>query len=565
MKRRVKTKLFVQSQSQFLKILLNVEILSTVWLYLVAVASSFPLETTSTKPSSPSLLELNIDRRRQILEPHHADEIISTATTATQGQTQRRAPGGSSSIETHRQSNIFEDYVKVVCSTSCIPRKELYEAWSSAVLIQKYFPHERRIADLACGHGLLSWSLLLLDVEMEQEQLHLKFSPPYSSPRTAVCIDQRMPKSAEQIAAAMVAQWPQLKDRWDYVESKLENIVMTTDADPVCDSPSSSSSPSKTLLCGVHACGVLSDQIISLALNEGCGYGQTSLALVPCCHAKKSLVDLSTYDHDDDDDIYHNNDNTKSDGHHNNPIADSSSSPSSLTSYSSLSLAEYIDSLRIKRLQSYGYNVTKDEIPREYTPQNSVILATPPPTPSTINHSYRLQMQQKQRPRQRIIQRPRLLQVPIGNDRKSIEIIKSLSGRRAAELRKLPPPPSLCVSMFMPKDNNEITPQCLLSVVDKIWNNGDSLASKSGSGKNIVDNQDNHDDNGLIRTSNIKVEIQYFDNGPYLHPNGLYARTFRITYNQENHKGISKERAKELHGQFCDGVQLYIEGLCVRR
>ena len=111
--------------------------------------------STNINTNQAAQFILYIHRRRQILEPHHADEIITKSKT-------------NSHRDTFESKN-FQDYVKVVCSTSSIPRKELYEAWASAVLIQQYFPRERRIADLACGHGLLSWALLLLDLEVEVE------------------------------------------------------------------------------------------------------------------------------------------------------------------------------------------------------------------------------------------------------------------------------------------------------------------------------------------------------------------------------------------------------------
>jgi len=269
------------------------------------------------------------------------------------------------------------------------------------------------------------------------------------------------------------------------------------------------------------------------------------------------------------------------------------------------SLAEYIDSLRIKRLENHGYNVTTDEIPREYTPKNSVILAAPTiiidqtqvqaqaQYPAQNQHHPQQKQKQRSRPRYEGIQ-PYLFQVPIGNDPKSMEIIRKLSGRAAAELRKAPPPPSLCVSMFMPKKDNDdtdndngtdhlvITPQCLLSVVDKIWNidddgdNNNDYDNRNGNGDvSSIKHHDNNDNDDHTKkqhqhTNNhavhdINVDIEYFDDGPYLHPNGLSARTFRITYHQENGERIGKERAKELHGQFCDCVSMYIQGLRVRR
>ena len=70
-----------------------------------------------------------------------------------------------------------------------MPRKELFETWAAALHIDHHFAMNRRIADIAAGHGLLAWSLLLLDEERRSRQ-HLSGddsdSPLY--PRTAGAI-----------------------------------------------------------------------------------------------------------------------------------------------------------------------------------------------------------------------------------------------------------------------------------------------------------------------------------------------------------------------------------------
>jgi hypothetical protein len=97
-----------------------------------------------------------------------------------------------------------------------------------------------------------AWALLLLNEQ-----------------RSAICIDKRMPPSADKVAHAMTNHWPHLASRWDYVASTLDAIE-----------PCSS-----TLLCGIHACGTLSDRIISLAIQAN-----APLVVIPCCHTKRALT-----------------------------------------------------------------------------------------------------------------------------------------------------------------------------------------------------------------------------------------------------------------------------------
>jgi hypothetical protein len=42
---------------------------------------------------------------------------------------------------------------------------------------------------------------------------------------TAVCVDVQRPKSADVVAASMLAAWPSLAGRWHYVEAPLASVV----------------------------------------------------------------------------------------------------------------------------------------------------------------------------------------------------------------------------------------------------------------------------------------------------------------------------------------------------
>ena len=322
---------------------------------LLWVASSTRLTAAFGSPSLNELSKHLSASSRELLQPRHRRDFSGNTT--------------------------FDEFSRTVCLASAVPRKELYEAWATALHIHDQFPDSGRVADLASGHGLLSWALLLLNTE-----------------RSAVCIDKRMPGSAEKVAFAMINQWPQLASRWDFVESKLDAIA-----------PCSS-----TLLCGIHACGTLSDTIISLAVR-----GNAPLVLVPCCHTKRALQ------------------------------LDDRREFQSLN----VSLSVFVDGRRIERLRKSGYSVTRREISEAFTPMNTVIIAAPPLHRTPVSS--------------RCLSPPPLFSIPIGNDAVSIAKVKALSGRVAAEERKKLPAPALSVALFLPcNDSASLTPDMLAASYD---------------------------------------------------------------------------------------------------
>jgi len=112
------------------------------------------------------------------------------------------------------QPPLFREVACAVCTASVLPRKELYEAWAVATRVDDAFPGYTRVADLAAGHGLLAWLLLLLAWER-------------GSPRTAVCVDVRMPASHETLSAALVARWPRLDGALHHIEPSPRAAVVT--------------------------------------------------------------------------------------------------------------------------------------------------------------------------------------------------------------------------------------------------------------------------------------------------------------------------------------------------
>ena len=101
--------------------------------------------------------------------------------------------------------------------------------------------------DLACGHGLLAYILLLLDD---------------TSP-DALAIDPRIPPSAGPLRESLFRTWPRLRGRVHLLQGSLE------------DAPVGSAD----LVVSAHACGPLTDLVIERAIAA-----RARVAVLPCCH-----------------------------------------------------------------------------------------------------------------------------------------------------------------------------------------------------------------------------------------------------------------------------------------
>src|SRR3954454_7067292 len=86
---------------------------------------------------------------------------------------------------------LFDAVGRVVAAANCLPRKELFESWEVARRVRRRV-RGRPILELAAGHGLVAWLLLLLD----------------PTAPGARCVDRRKPPSAERLEAALAARWP---------------------------------------------------------------------------------------------------------------------------------------------------------------------------------------------------------------------------------------------------------------------------------------------------------------------------------------------------------------------
>jgi hypothetical protein len=146
---------------------------------------------------------------------------------------------------------LLDSVGRVVCEARCLKRKELFESWEVARRVLRRH-RGGPVLDLAGGHGLAAWFVLLLD----------------RSTTVARVVDTRIPPSAGRLRAALGERWPDITARWTHVEDDLTTIRPTS-ADRVL---------------GVHACGSLTDAVLDVALAA-----RARVAVLPCCSSKARL------------------------------------------------------------------------------------------------------------------------------------------------------------------------------------------------------------------------------------------------------------------------------------
>lgn len=152
---------------------------------------------------------------------------------------------------------LFDRLARVLCAADCLPRKELYEAWETARRARRRL-RGGRVVDLAAGHGLLAYVMLLLDD---------------TSP-SALAVDLRRPAMHGRLAAALEAAWPRLAGRVTFVEGPLEAVELVPG----------------DVVVSAHACGGLTDTILDLAIAA-----RVPVAVLPCCHVHDPHHPLSAW------------------------------------------------------------------------------------------------------------------------------------------------------------------------------------------------------------------------------------------------------------------------------
>ena len=216
------------------------------------------------------------------------------------------SPGSKNRLTEHdlgrfASDTVFDRIARAVCRAGCLPRKELFEAWETARRIRRTF-RGGRVVDLGGGHGLLAAILLILDD---------------TSP-AAVVVDRSVPPSASLLRRSIVADWPRLDGRIEFISAGIESVVIH----------------GSDLVVSVHACGALSDRVIARAVGA-----RARVAVAPCCH------DRATCD------------------------------TGGLEGWMDAALA--IDATRALRLADAGYRIRTQQIPQAITPKNRLLLAEP--------------------------------------------------------------------------------------------------------------------------------------------------------------------------------------------
>jgi SAM-dependent methyltransferase len=143
-------------------------------------------------------------------------------------------------------TTLFHNLGRVVCDAECLPRRELYEAWEVARRTRRRF-RGGRVVDLACGHGLVAWLMLILD----------------DTSQSALAVDARLPRSAESLSRAMMRAWPRLEGRVSLEQRPLSEVKLD----------------SGDVVVATHACGALTDAVLDCVLEAN-----ARVALLPCCH-----------------------------------------------------------------------------------------------------------------------------------------------------------------------------------------------------------------------------------------------------------------------------------------
>lgn len=144
--------------------------------------------------------------------------------------------------------SMFHAFARQVCLAGGLPRKELFETWEFAKRARRRLT-DGPIVDLACGHGLAAWALLVMDGKDRGP---------------ALCIDTRIPESAARLHAALSERWPAAGARITTVEADLATVAL----------------PRGARILAVHACGALTDLAIDRALET-----RSSIAALPCCQS----------------------------------------------------------------------------------------------------------------------------------------------------------------------------------------------------------------------------------------------------------------------------------------
>lgn len=204
---------------------------------------------------------------------------------------------------THFASESLQDkLVRAIADQRILSTKELVETF-------EFFSRTRKtikaacVADLCCGHGLLGLLFAVFERKVER----------------VILVDKMEPESRAKLidATARVAPW--IIGKVESRRAKLKDAAKSL--------------PESCSIVSAHACGVLSDRCIDIAISTA-----GPLAILPCCYPKSSC-----------------------------------DAPAAIRAAFGLTAAYDID--RTYRLESAGYFVRWTEIPKVITPMNRILIA----------------------------------------------------------------------------------------------------------------------------------------------------------------------------------------------
>lgn len=205
--------------------------------------------------------------------------------------------------QVHFASDSLQDkLVRAIADQRILSAKELVETFEFFSRVRKTI-RAASVADLCCGHGLLGILFAVFERKVER----------------VILLDKIEPESRAKLIAAVAGVAPWISDKVGSEQAKI-------DAAAECLPPACS-------IVSAHACGVLSDQCIDIAIAT-----QAPLAILPCCYPKSSC-----------------------------------DAPPAIRAAFGLEAAYDID--RTYRLESSGYLVRWAEIPRVITPMNRILIA----------------------------------------------------------------------------------------------------------------------------------------------------------------------------------------------
>ena len=184
-----------------------------------------------------------------------------------------------------------------------IIRKEFYESAFVLSRLESELARARYLVEIAAGHGLLGLFAALVHRGIHQ----------------VVHIDQRRPVSHERILELISLDYPFIKVRSRFLETKVEALTNL---------------PPQTLLVGVHCCGPLTDHVAEMAREAGAPF-----AVVPCCETRRLLPQ----------------------GHP--PVG--------------ADLPEVLTQIRMARWETWGYDVERRALPEAVTGRGRLLVCRP--------------------------------------------------------------------------------------------------------------------------------------------------------------------------------------------